>query len=643
MRCFTVLGPSQAGKTTLVEGLAMLEGRSAAVAFSDALSVHEFSYLGEPWAALDVAGGPDALGHAGGALAASDAAVLCVPADPAAAVLAAPYLRLVERSGVPCFIFINRIDQVQGRISGIVSALQGYASHHIVLRQWPIRAADGHVRGAVDLISERAFEYREGESSRLIEMPAEIHDREQLARAELLEQLADFDDHLMEELIEEHEPASEEVYAVLAAAHRENRVMAAYFGSASHHNGLTRLMKALRHEAPAVTAVGSRLGLEAPAAIAVASDFKRHVGKATLLRALDDTVQQRANLGGGLIGSLAAVDGSAIAGALAPGALAVAVKSDHLGGGHAFSAETATALPAWSRGRPPACARILLPARERDDVRLSTALARLAATYPGLSLAQSAEGGHQIVYLQSPLHLRRVIQRLREDFDVEVEEQPVPSAYRESIERPVEVQHRHRKQTGGAGQFAEVHLAVRPVARGAGFAFEEKVKGGTVPRNFIPAVEAGAREGLERGPLGFPVVDITVTLTDGKHHAVDSSDHAFRTAARNGLREALEQSVSVLLQPIERLRIHLPSVHTGPLMAQVGGLKGQILGAEAHPELPGWDIFSALLPGSAREELLQLLGSLTQGTAWLESEFDHYEELRGREAEQVLKERAQSN
>jgi elongation factor G len=204
------------------------------------------------------------------------------------------------------------------------------------------------------------------------------------------------------------------------------------------------------------------------------------------------------------------------------------------------------------------------------------------------------------------------------------------------------VLHRHRKQTGGAGQFAEVHLAVRPLARGAGFSFEETVKGGTVPRNFIPAVEAGAREGLQQGPLGFPVVDIAVTLTDGKHHAVDSSDHAFRTAARQGLREALEQSTSVLLQPVERVRVHLPSVHTGSLMAQVGGLKGQILGADAHPEMPGWDIFNALVPSAAREELLQMLASLTQGTAWLEWAFDHYEELRGREAEQVLSARAQA-
>jgi len=641
MRCFTVLGPSQSGKTTLVEGLATLEGRSAPVSFSDMLSVREFSYLGESWAAFDIAGGPDALGHAGGALAASDAAVLCVPADPAAAVLVAPYLRLVERSGVPCFIFINRIDQVQGRISEIVAALQGYASHHVILRQWPIRAADGHVAGSVDLISERAFEYREGQSSRLIEIPAELQAREQEARAELLEHLADFDDHLMEELIEEREPASADVYSILARAHGENRVMAAYFGSASHHSGLTRLMKALRHEAPGVEAVAPRLGLEAPLAIALAAEFKRHLGKAILLRALAPGVEQRAALAGGLLGSLAGVDGNALGGAVAPGALAVAVKSDHLQGAHVCTAEAAQALPAWSRGRPPAFARLLLPARERDDVRLSTALGRLAATDPGLRLEQSAEGGHQIVYLQSSLHLRRVLQRLREDFDVEVEDAPVPSPYRESIERAVDVEHRHRKQTGGAGQFAEVHLAVRPLERGAGFAFNETVKGGTVPRNFIPAVEAGAREGLQRGPLGFPVVDVAVTLTDGKHHAVDSSDHAFRTAARNGLREALEQSVSVLLQPVERLRIHLPSVHTGSLMSQVGGLKGQILGADAHPEIPGWDIFNALLPGSAREELLHMLGSLTQGTAWLESSFDHYEELRGKDAEQVLKARSQ--
>ncbi|SIO42023.1 elongation factor G [Rhodovulum sp. ES.010] len=640
MRCFTILGPSQSGKSTLLKALSELEGRPVTAAFSDVLTVSQFSYLDEPWAGFDIAGGPDYLGHAGEALAASDAAILCVAPEPDAAVLAAPYLRLIEASDVPCFIFINKMDQDEARIRDIVGALQAYATHHIVLRQAPIRDGDGHVVGSVDLISERAFQYQEGKPSSLIEIPDDLHDREQEARAELLEHLADFDDHLMEQLIDDREPPTEDVYKILAEAHRDNAVMAAYLGAAGHGNGLTRLMKALRHEAPGMEAIGLRLGVEVPLAIGLASDTKKHVGKSTLIRVLGSPVQHGSPLAGDTIGNLAGIDGKPVPEPLERGTLAVAVKSDHLDPGYAYTATAADELPGWTRGRPPSYPRLLAPVNEREDARLSAALARIAASDPGMELAQDAETGHLVVHLQGPIHLRRVLAKLTEDFGIEATEHPVSGIYRETITKTVDTHHRHRKQTGGAGQFADVQLTVRPQGRGAGFAFGDTVKGGAVPKNYIPAVKAGAREAMEQGPLGFPVVDVAVTLTDGKHHAVDSSDHAFRTAAKNGVREALAQAGPVVLQPIERVVIHVPSVNSGSLVALAGSLKGQVLGFEAHMSARGWDIFQALIPAGAKEELFQALGGLTHGTAWFESHFDHYEELHGKDAERIREARA---
>ena len=640
MRCCTILGPSQAGKSTLLKAVSELEGRPTVAEFSDVLTVRQFTYLGEPWAGFDIAGGPDYLGHAGQALAASDAAVLCVSPDPEAAVLAAPYLRLIEESSVPCFIFINKMDQDEARISDIVAALQGYANHHIVLRQTPIRGDDGQVVGAVDLVSERAFEYREGQASKLIEIPPGVQDREQEQRADLLEQLADFDDHLMEQLIEDREPPTDEVFGVLADAHRDNRVMAAYLGAASHGNGLHHLMKALRHEAPGVESIADRLDLHGPIAIGVASDIKRHVGKSTLIRALGTPIQHRLPLAGELVGSLASIDGKAVPEPLEPGTLAVAVKSDHLEPGFAYTAEQPCELPAWTRGRPASFPRVLIPSNERDDARLSSVLGRLVSTDPGMSFSQLPGSGHLVVQLQGPIHLRHVLTRLKDVFGIDAQDRPVSGIYRETMARPMEIHHRHRKQTGGAGQFAEVLLTVRPQGRGEGFAFDETIKGGAVPRNYIPGVEAGAREAMEQGPLGFPVVDVAVTLLDGKHHSVDSSDYAFRTAARHAVKEALEKGEPTLLQAIERVSIHVPSVYAGGLMSLAGTLKGQVLGSEAHPEARGWDVFHALVPAPAREELFQSLGGLTQGTAWVESEFDHYEELHGKDAARVREERA---
>ncbi|MBN2906569.1 MAG: elongation factor G [Rhodobacteraceae bacterium] len=640
MRCFTILGPSQAGKSTLLKALSELEGRPTAADFTDVLSVRQFTFLDEPWAGFDIAGGPDYLGHAGEALAASDAAILCVSPDPEAAVLAAPYLRLIEQSDVPCFIFINKMDLDEARIRDIVGALQAYANHHIVLRQAPIRDAEGHVVGAVDLISERAFQYQEGQPSKLIEIPDDLHDREQEARTELLEHLADFDDALMEQLIEDRAPATDEIYTTLAEAHRGNKIMAAYLGAAGHGNGLTRLMKALRHETPEMTAIGDRLGIEGPLAVGVASDTKRHVGKSTLLRALGPGVQHAAPLAGGSIGNLTGIDGKPASEPLVPGTLAVAVKSDHLEPGFAYTAVGAVPLPDWTRGRPPAYPRILMPVNERDDARLSSALARLAASDPGMETTQDSETGHLVVSLQGPIHMRRVLAKLAEDFGIEAAEHPVSGIYRETITKPVDTQYRHRKQSGGAGQFADVQLTVRPQGRGAGFAFDDTVKGGAVPKNYIPAVEAGAREAMQQGPLGFGVVDVAVTLTDGKSHAVDSSDHAFRMAAKSGVREALQQAGPVVLQPIERVVIHVPSAYSGSLVALVGSLKGQVLGFEGHQEARGWDVFQALIPAPAKEDLFQALGGLSHGTAWFASQFDHYEELHGKEADRVRQARA---
>ena len=257
-----------------------------------------------------------------------------------------------------------------------------------------------------------------------------------------------------------------------------------------------------------------------------------------------------------------------------------------------------------------------------------------------LKLTQDAATGHAVVRLQGPMHLRAMLSALSDGFGVEVATHLPAPRYCETISTKVEETYRHRKQSGGAGQFADVVMTVAPLRRGDGFVFSEVVKGGSVPRNYIPSVEEGARDAMGRGPLGFAVIDVAVTLSDGKYHAVDSSDFAFRTAGRQGVKEALTKAGPVLLQPVERVEIHVPSIYSGAMVSMVSALKGQVLGFDRDPECRGWDIFRALLPASVEEELVTALGSATQGTAWHEAAFDHYEELYGREAERISKERA---
>ncbi|MFV0360785.1 elongation factor G [Tropicimonas sp.] len=633
MRCFTVLGPSNSGKTTLIEALSSLDSKPVRSEMTEYFAITEFTYLDEPWCAFDIAGGPEYIGFAGEALAASDAAILCVPPDPDAAVLCAPYLRLAEESGTPCLLFINRMDTTDNRVRDIVAGLQAYAGHSIILRQVPIRE-NGEIVGAVDLISERAWEYQEGKHSELIEIPAGVREREQEARAELLEHLSDFDDHLLEELIEDKRPPLDEVYDVATAVMRENEDIPAFLGSASARNGITRLMKSLRHEAPSVEATVARLGGE-PLAAGVFAAYRKHMGKAVVLRALGGPVSTGAMLGGDTVGNLSGVDARHPVQSLAPGEVGVAVKSDHLNAGYTYTAKEAVPMPDWSRGHPPSHVVLVTPVHEKDDARLSTALARLDEIDPGLSVSQDEASGHAAVRLQGPMHLRRIQSLLDSDFGIEVESAPVGASYRETVTRPVEHQHRHRKQSGGAGQFADVHMKIEPQDRGAGFTFDEVVKGGAVPRNYIPSVEVGARDATGQGPLGFPVIDLKVTLTDGKSHSVDSSDFAFRTAGKACVKEALAKAGPVLLQPIDRVDIHVPSVFSGAIVTLVTSLKGQVLGFDPNPDAKGWDIFHALLPDSSLDELARSLGGATQGTAWYVANFDHYQELHGREAENI--------
>ena len=628
MRVVTVIGPTGSGKSTLVAAMGGLEGRAEKFEISAAVALHHFRFLDEDWAAIDIAGGADHAAYAGPALAASDAALVVVPPEADAAVLVASYLRLVEEAGVPAFIFVNRMDQAAERVRDIVAALQTYSGAGIVLRQVPMR--DGtEIVGSIDLISERAWKYREGGPSDLIEIPDASADREESARTELLESLADFDDGLLEELIENKRPPTEELFDITARLAELHALTPAFLGAAEPGNGVFRLMKGLRHEVPQVEATLARLGGGEIRAVAALADVKKHAGKVVVIRAMAAGVKTGGQLGGGNLGSLTAIDGKTQVADVAAGSIALALKSDHLNVGQAYSESGASPLPGWAGMRAPSYRRIVAPDNERDETRLSAALGRLAEIDPGLSITQDETTGRAVIAGQGPLHAREISQRLADTFGVPIQEEDVPPEFRETISKKVQRRYRHRKQSGGAGQFADVVIEVKPTPRGSGFEFNDVVKGGAVPRNYIPAVQHGVEDSLVSGPKGHKVVDLAVTLLDGKHHAVDSSDYAFRSAGKFAMNEALIEAGPLVLQPIERVDIHVPSIFAGGLTPKIAGLKGQVLGFETNPEAAGWDIFSALLPAASRDDLFRSLGSATRGTAWAETKFDHYEEVYG--------------
>jgi elongation factor G len=271
-----------------------------------------------------------------------------------------------------------------------------------------------------------------------------------------------------------------------------------------------------------------------------------------------------------------------------------------------------------------------------DEVKLTGALQSLIEEDPSLSYRQVADTQQLVLFGQGEIHLQVALARLKSKYNVPVRAEKPKVPYQETIRRGVAQHGRFKRQTGGHGQFGDVHLDIRPLPRGQGFAFEDKVVGGAVPRQFIPAVEAGTREFMHKGILGFPVVDISVTLTDGQYHSVDSSEMAFKQAARVTLSEALPKCDPVLLEPIDKVEIDVPSEFTSKVNGLISSRRGQILGFAPKDGWQGWDTVQAHMPRSELHDLIIELRSLTQGAGTYRTAFDHMQELTGRLADDVL-------
>ncbi len=638
-KCIAILGANGIGKSELVDGLCGLEGGKPPTVTPHEMRIAEFSFMDENWTVLDCPGSLEFLQQSMDALLVADMVVIVVSPNPDYAVLSAPFIRLAEQAGVPSMLFVNRMDEAEARARDIVSALQGYSAHPVILRQIPMRQ-DGTIVGAVDLVSERAWIYNPGAPSDLVEIPADLVDRGEEARGAFLENLSEYDDWLLEELIEDRVPARDEVYGICSRVVGASTVTPAFIGSAEKGNGVFRLMKALRHEAPDVSALADRMGGAAAASFLVR--HRKHVGKTTYMRALS-ALKTGDVLGGDALGpmSVAAAGGFENASEIAPGQVFSAIKSDHLSVGQVY-AEQPLATPSWYKPFGPLVRHAVVAIYDKDEAKLSEAISKLASEDGSLTAGHDGETGAHVLSGQGALHLRRARDTLAEIYGVETEERVVTPALRETITKKIEVHYRHKKQSGGAGQFADVKMTVGPQARGTGFSFSESIHGGSVPRNYIPAVESGAKEATDRGPLGFPVVDIAVDLEDGQYHSVDSSDMAFKIAGRGGVRQALDEAGSVLLEPIHQVRFLVPSIFTGGLNPMVSSRRGQVLGFDRVDGAEGWDEFRALMPGGTLDDLIAELRSITQGVGRFESKFDHYQELYGRDADQMIESRAKA-
>ena len=664
-RCVALVGPFQSGKTTLLEAILARTGAvqrqgtiEAGNTVGDAskearhhrmsveLTVATTNFMGDSYTFLDCPGSVEFVHDMRAVLPAIDVAVVVCEMDEKKVPQLQLIVRELEERKIPRILFLNKIDKADAGVHDVLKLLQGASRTKLVLRQIPTFSGD-IISGFVDLALERAFVYKEHAPSEVVPLEGDAADREKTARFSMLEALADHDDELMEQLLEDIQPPRDKVFDDLTRELREGLVSPVLMGTATRANGVLRLLKALRHESPGIAETAKRLGVKADGE-AVAYVLKTlnttHGGKMSIARMLagqagDGTTLLSGDSEAGRVAGVFKLVGqsSEKRGPAAVGETVGFAKLDKAKTGDTLSTGKQPHKPVAKIEPYAPVLAIAISAKERkDDVKLGQALNKLVEEDPSITIVHNPETHEVVLWGQGEMHLRVATERLSDRYGVAIERRQPSVGYRETIRKGIVQRGRHKKQSGGHGQYGDVVLDVKPLPRGAGFTFEEKITGGVVPRNYIPAVEEGVIDALKHGPLGFPVVDLTVSLIDGSYHTVDSSDMAFRTAGRIGLVEALPQCQPVLLEPIHLVEIVCPSEATAKINALMSGRRGQILGFDTREGWQGWDMVRAMMPEAEIGDLIIEIRSATAGAGTFTFKFDHMAELTGRTADQIV-------
>jgi elongation factor G len=665
-RCAAIVGPYSSGKTTLLESLLhvtgaitkkgsakekTLVGDSSAEARARGMSVEVTAaateFLGEKWTFLDCPGAVELSQDMRNAVLAADVAIVVAEPQTEKALTLAPIFKLLDDHKIPHILFVNKMDHAGIRVRDMMAALQAVSTRPLVMRQVPIREEGKNgdeVAGYVDLVSERAYRYHPGAPSDLIKLPEDMIPREQEARGQMLEHLADFDDHLLEELLSDAVPSKDEIYQLLSKDLAQDLIVPVLMGAAEQDFGVRRLLKALRHDVPGPEATRARLGLEDESAVALVfkTYHQPHSGKVALARVLAGQIADGQTIGGQRIGALLKPKGTGfdkIASASAGDVVGLG-RMDNLQTGHVLTASGKSPGDfKWPEALPPLYAVAVDAENRNDEVKLTAALAKLAEEDPSLRYGHDPDTHELLLQGQGDIHLQIALERLKLRYNLPVKSRRPQVSYKETIRAKVQQHARFKRQSGGHGQFGDVHVEVWPLARGQGFEFHDRVVGGAVPRTFIGSVEEGIREYLVRGPLGFPVVDVATSLYDGQYHSVDSSDMAFKTAARMAMQEAMPKCHPILLEPIFSVDISAPASLTSRVHSLVTGRRGQILQISAKDGWDGWEVVECLMPQSELQDLVIELRSLTYGVGHFVYRFDHLQELSGRLADKVIEQR----
>jgi elongation factor G len=663
-----IVGPYLSGKTTLLESLLFVTGAisrkgsirdgntvgdSATEARDRHMSVEvnaaSTEYNGVRFNFIDCPGSVEFAQETYNALMGVDAAiVVCEPTNDNSneskqrLLTLAPIFKFLDDWEIPHLIFVNKMDKGSSNFMEMLHALKSISSRPIVPHQYPITQGE-QITGFIDLVSEQAYQYHAGAACDPIPFPEAFKEQEQAARTEMLEELANFDDHLLEELLEEINPPQEEIVQDLRLELGADLVVPVFFGVAEQDFGVRSLLKALLREAPTPETTAERRGVvlhrDAPLAQVLKTYYTPQGGKLSLVRVWQGKLTDGIVLNGVRAGGIYRLMGQQTTSLTeAPAGDIVALsrlEGIHTGDTLSSNSELASELPK-AEHLDPVYALAITPEKRNDEVKLSGALSKLLEEDPALYWEQHGDTHEVILWGQGEIHLQVALDRLRRKYNLPMTTHLPQVPYKETIRKPISSVHgRYKHQSGGHGQFGDVYLEIKPLPRGEGFDFKETIVGGVVPKQYIPGVETGVREYLTHGPLGFPIVDVAVTLTNGSYHSVDSSEQAFKQAARIAMQTGMPQGEPTLLEPIVSIEVTTPNEFTSKVLQLVSGRRGQILGYEGRSDWRGWDNITAYLPQAEMHNFIIELRSLTLGVGSFHWQYHHLQEVPEKLAERV--------
>lgn len=663
LRNVALVGSYSSGKTTLLESLLWVTGALSRKGRVDdgntlgdsspeardrsmtvELNAASTEYGGIRFTFVDCPGSVELQQETWNALVGVDAAVVVCEADPNKVLTLSPLLQFLDTWEIPHLIFINKMDRANGTFAEVLSALKLVSSRPVVPQQYPIRQ-DRDLVGFIDLVTEQAFHYHPGAPADPVPLPASLQAEEHAARAEMLEALADFDDHLLEELLEEINPPRDEIVQDLKMELGADLIVPVFIGIALDDYGVRPLLDALVEEAPEPDATCEKRGVDGKDTLAqvLKTYYTPQGGKLSLVRLWQGELKDGDTLNGDRMGGLYEPMGpqqQSLTRAKAGQIVAIA-RLDHAQTGDTLTTQgenLSLELPKAPQ-IDPVYALAIAPENRSDEVKLSSALTKLLEEDPSLAWEQHGDTHEVILWGQGDVHLKLAIARLHRKYNLPMVTHLPLVQYKETIRHPAqEVHGRYKHQSGGHGQFGDVYLSIQPLGRGEGFTFSDTIVGGVVPKQYIPSVENGVREYLSHGPLGFPVVDVAVTLTNGSYHNVDSSDQAFKSAARIAMQEGMEKCSPLLLEPVIQVEVSVPTSFTSNVLKLVSGRRGQILGYEGKADWPGWDVVTGYVPQAEMQTMILELRSLTMGVGFFKWSYDHLDPVPDKLTERILAE-----